>query len=983
MASWSPGPLPHRSRTAVTALADPDAALTVGVLGPAQAWLGDDEVPLRSTRARRLVSALALQHPSTATVDRLAEAIWDGRGPADPVGALQNQVSRLRAALGGGAVETAPGGYRLGACTLDAHAFHSRVSVARGERDPLRRAQLLGEALNLWRGDAYQDLPPHLAGAAAAQLAELRATASEERAAALLDADDAPGAAAVAGELCAREPLREGPHLVLAAALDRRGSRGEALGVLDGLRRRLAAELGIDPSPEVGRVRARLLDGGNERFTGTRPPRPLTAVHGRDESVAAVRALLDMSRLVTLVGPGGVGKTTLGQVVAADVDGCAYVDLVGVGNDPDGEGVGATVARALGVERRDRDGWAPRLADAIGDRAQLLVVDNADDVVAATAELAGHLLRYCPGLRMLATSREPLAVPGERLWPVEPLPATGSGSAAVTLFRERAVAVRPDWAPDPAELDVVMEICRRLDGLPLAVELAAAALRVRSAAELAAQLDRPLDVLHRGSGRHAALRSVFAGSYDRLDPVARRVFDRLGVLLRPFGAATAQIVCANILDGRDVGPVLAVLVERSLLQVRTGPVGTRYSMLETLRHHAREHREATGAEAAALAAHTRAVVAVAEDAAARLFGPDEWRWAAVLDEHRVDIVAAHDRALDEGDVSTALRLARACYLHATVRGRSEFLALPERTLAAPLPPTVEPRSAAEAHGMAADAALLRGEHALAVELVTRGRQAAATAHAPVAAGAFCAGVAGDLALFGGRTRAAAAEYEIAADGFRAGGPPAMAAWLEAARALALGYGGDAQQAGQVAEAAVRAADATGSPSAGAMCRYVLAEVGGGRPDRVRELLEEAVAAAETVDAGFVAGLARLSLATAAAQAGEIVRAAEHYRVLLPLWQLAGNWSQQATTLRTVVSLLSGAGAHAEAVQVAAAVAAHAPIAAWGPDAERLTAADDAAHATLPPETYAAARAAGSGASRADCLAVVMAALEHLGATGSG
>src|SRR4051794_39325419 len=511
--------------------------MLVGVLGPLEVEQDGSRIAVGGGRLRALLACLALDAGRPVSTGRLVDALWEEDLPADQVHALQSLVSRLRRALGDGSlVAPAPGGYRLDV-EVDAQRFEALAgagSAARAAGDHARAAEVLEAALGLWRGPALADLTDYrFAAQAAARLDDLRLTALADR----IDADLALGRGdRLVSELEAlstQHPLNERLAAQLIAALYAAGRQADALAAYERVRRRLADELGVPPSPELQQAHMAILQDKPAR---TNLRAPVTSFVGREREIAQIGELLQHARLVTLLGPGGAGKTRLAREAVAPwvervADGVWMVELAPVSDE--GEIVPAVLG-ALGLREAalpERSGIVvreglDRLLDVLAEREAIVVLDNCEHLIAGAAALADRLLGACPRLRIVATSREALAIDGERLVAVPPLDA----SPAIQLFRDRATAARPDFVVDEA----AHEICRRLDGLPLALELAAARLRTLPARELAARLDDRFRLLTGGSRtalpRHRTLRAVVDWSWDLLDEPERRLARRLAVL---------------------------------------------------------------------------------------------------------------------------------------------------------------------------------------------------------------------------------------------------------------------------------------------------------------------------------------------------------------------------------------------------------------------------------------------------------------------
>ena len=670
---------------------DNNGAVRYAILGTTQAHHDDGTpVDLGGARLRALLTALALTPGRLRTNGALIAEVWDTDPPADENGALQALVGRLRRAVGKAAIASAPGGYRLCAepDDVDLHRFERLAGEgarALADGDPAQAAARYDDALALWRGPALTDLPDGMAAAARAEAQRL--DARRGRIAAGLALGDAARTLPALAELCDAHPLDEPLHALRVRALRDSGRPAEALAAYEAVRAEIADRLGADPGAELRALHAELLEpeqpprrerpvrGGNLRAR-------LTSFVGRESDLAVLRTDLSAHRLVTLLGPGGAGKTRLSQEAAESVagawpDGVWLAELAPV-DDP--ETVPETVLTALGARETVIRGSAAeglraatdptahdpltRLVEHCEPRRMLIVLDNCEHLVEAAARLADSLLARCPGVTVLATSREPLAVPGELVRPVEPLP----DPVALRLLQERGAAARPGFRTDddPA---ACAEICRRLDGLPLAVELAAARLRLLTPRQLADRLDDRFRLLTSGSRtvlpRQQTLRAVVDWSWDLLDARERTVLARLSVFAGGCDLAAAEAVCGDPgargpVDPRDVAALLGSLVDKSLVVAAPGTdgadAGMRYRLLETVAEYAAERLDETGERAVVERRHLVAYRELARTADPHLRGREQRVWLLRLEAEHENLRTALRRAIAARDEQEALCL---------------------------------------------------------------------------------------------------------------------------------------------------------------------------------------------------------------------------------------------------------------------------------------------------------------------------------------
>ena len=676
-----------------------------GLLGTLAVWTDNGklaEVP--EAKVRALLADLLIHFGRPVPADRLIDDLWGDDLPVHPAGALHLKVSRLRQALenaepgGGELVAFRSPGYllRIEGDALDERRFAALAERAGATADLRDRAGLLADALALWRGPPLADFADALfAQPAIARLEEQRLAALEERAEARLALGEHSLLAGELGELVARHPLRERLRAAHMLALYRAGRQADAVISYGELRGRLADDLGLDPGPSLAALYQAILEQAPDlqrvaapSTLAARPrtniPAMLTDLVGRTEAITELRALLTERRLVTLTGPGGVGKTRLALETAAQAAG-AYPDGVWLAELAGPALAGArtpadVVMAVLGI--RDDSGMdlSDLLADALRTSRMLLILDNCEHLVDQAAKLTARLLQAAPGLRVLVTSREPLMLAGEVVWAVPPLrlpdpaadrePAALATFGAVQLFVMRAGASAPGFRLDEGNAQAVAGLCRRLDGIPLALELAATRVRTLGVLELLARLDDRFRLLvtgHRDAPpRQQTLWAVIDWSWELLTEPEQLVLRRLAVTADGCSLHAAETICAE--EDLDVLSLLARLVDRSLVVVADGPDGPRYRLLESVAAYGLQRLHEAGESGELRVRHRRYYTAFAERAAARLRGHDQRSWLRRLDVETANLRAALDCALNDHD-DDALRVVNALAWYWFLRGR--------------------------------------------------------------------------------------------------------------------------------------------------------------------------------------------------------------------------------------------------------------------------------------------------------------------------
>ncbi|WP_017609964.1 ATP-binding protein [Nocardiopsis xinjiangensis] len=664
-------------------------------------------VPVPERKVRLLLALL---------VSRRGEAVPAAR----PTRVLRSKLSQLRSALdlagdgGRGLLVHTPAGYRLDlpSGAVDAERFRDLVERARAAGSARERADLSGEALALWRGEAYADVADELwLAPELAALEEARLSAVEERTEALVETGEAEAAVELATVPAKAHPTRERLAGALMSALYRTGRQHDALMLFESVRGHLAEALGADPGPPLRALHERILRHDPELTpqTGERPgertgptrgglPAEVSSIIGRENEAAEVGGLLSNGRLLTVTGIGGVGKTRLAVHVAHAwrgrfPRGVWFVDLTALSPSPGltdrAEGwevayrVTDLVAAAIGLPVRTvPDDCLHRLGDALGGRPSLLVLDNCEHVIDEAGAFVAALLENVTGLRVLTTGREPLNLPGEQRYELRPLTTTadhGPGPA-MRFFTERARAVDPGFVMDEETAPVVAQVCRALDGLPLALELAANRVRALSVHELSERLANRLDLLTRPGGRvprrQQTLRAVIDWSWWLLDDDERRVLRRLAAFRGDCPLTAAEAVCpdpdgtgAEGVTSSRVLDVLTGLVDRSLVTSTLVGRERRFGLLESIRIYAAEKLAEAGEAEEIGRRHLHHYTELARRADAGLRGHDQRAWLCRMESEHVNLRQALETALAVGDGACAVELTLGTFWFQWITGR--------------------------------------------------------------------------------------------------------------------------------------------------------------------------------------------------------------------------------------------------------------------------------------------------------------------------
>lgn len=952
------------------ALSRPDYAeivaspLTFRVLGAVEVHRDGLAVHLPSSRQRAVLAALLVHAGRPVRGDALVAAAWDDALPANPRAALHTVLSRLRAALGPGSITSEPAGYRLAVEPEAVDAARFEMLHRRAREAPAESARgMLERGLRLWRGPAYAEVADSdFAAAEAVRLDELRATCIEDLAEARIEVGDVATAVAALEAFVEQEPLRERARGLLMTALYHAGRVSEALDSYHGYRRLLVDELGLEPSPALRELQQRILNHSVDTGSALRPaprtpvvaPWPVTegTFLGRDDEAATLVELATGHRLVTITGVGGVGKTRLVAEALTALAGklalpATVVELASV----DDNRVDTAVAAALEIGSA-WGGAREAVLDYLSVVPALIVLDNCEHVLGNVQPLVQAVLRRCPDVRVVATSRQRIGLAAEQVLPLDPLPTPAAGAAgaeltaAVRLFTDRARRVRPAFALAGGAVPAVAEICRRLDGLPLAIELAATRAATLGVEPLLERLDDSLDLLgDADAGGEQSLRATIDWSYSLLDEDDRLLFAALATFEGDVDLDGAEHAVAGLV-GRPAAVGLARLVEASLVAAHEAGGRVRYRLLEIVRAFARERLAESGVERDVRLAHARWVRSVIRAAAAAAVGPGDTVSAVLRADTAAGIRAAAVWALREEEAQLAGEITGTLML-ATVHWQLRRDLLDIVRQVADDPVVGRTPAAALARAAGAFAAIWQGD----LEIGERAARAALeTAREPDERFlALCA--LGVGTIYSGEHDASRRWWRelLAVEGL------AVTRHVDGHASLALiaCYEGKIPEAREHADRATAVAEAVGSTSYRAFARYADAKVtaaadyAAGVP-----LLVAATRDAERAGAEFAGGLAAGALAAALTRLGRTAEARDVLGPLLKLWLRLAAWPQLWTTLRILAEWLARNDRCEEAALLLAAAdqAPSAPAIA-GTDTERYARLGEMLRERLGPETH--------------------------------
>ena len=967
------------------------------VLGGLELRVNGESIPLGGPKAQQLLSVLIVHRGNPVSADRLIEALWGDQPPKSATATVQSQISRLRAILPAEfAIALDSAGYRLdtpsdGVDSLCFEALMDRCrSLGAGESVPL-----LESALALWRGPAFghnADLPE--VHGEAVRLDELRLVATDEWAEARVASGDPASMVGELESLVTRHPLRERYWRLLMLALYRSGRQGEALRRADEFRNRLSENLGLDLPPEITELEALILADDPSLRQAVNPPAKrgvnkilapqllgITSFIGRELDVSTLSVALRDQPLITVTGAGGVGKTRLAMRVAAALmgefdDGVTVVEL-GPLRDP--AGAALVIAHALDIQQRQYRTLESTIEDHLAKRNCLLVLDNCEHVTDTIAPLVDRLRTSCPRLRILATSREPLGLAGEYVEVLDPLslPAEDAvtaeeirGSAAVELFVSRAAAATRGFTLVDDNAAVVVDICRRLDGLPLAVELAAARLRSMGIEALAERLNQRSELLgqtQRGAdGRQRTLHDLVEWSYDLLDPLEKRVFEQLAVFAGGFDLSAAEAVCPIEGSATPTLGTLASLVEKSMV-VFVDPGPPRYRLLEPLREFGLDRLRSDGILEEVEDRHLSWFVDLAERGAVGLDSADERSWSTALDRNLENFRAAHLTAIRRQDAHSALRLVACLYEFGFRRVIYEVETWADAATA--LPDSVGHPDRATALAVSAYGRFVRGDMDAAISIAREAIEGNELSETGLAER-----VLGNSYFYMEHIEEGLLWMDRMLDSARKADSKARIAHALYMSSVGATSIGDTIRGATLAGESKAAADSVGSPTSRAQSEYALGlALETSEADEALARLERASVVAAQAGNRWIEGFALTEVHWLRAKQGDYSTALIGYADVVDTWYRGGDWSNQWLSLRRVLAILIDLGAFEAATilhgSLTAVGAAHAL--PFEPEAaERLSANISQLRSLLGPAEFADAVRRGASMKDAEIVSFV-------------
>lgn len=900
------------------------------LLGPLDVLVDDRPVHAGGPKQRALLGYLVLHAGQPVSIPALIEAVWGEEAPDEAIRSVRTYVSNLRRLLGPAVdLRGDQGTYQLDIQSLgtDIATFRATVADAAALHDSAARSSALRDALDLWRGPVLADVSRPWVAQEFAGLDWEHRRAVAAWADASLEAGEPADVIPVIEEALAEAPLDEQLGGLLMRGLYGCGRQADALAVYRRLRDDLARELGVEPGPELRALEDQILLHDEASIRGTEAhwlPAPTAGLVGRTVEIEDLLTRLEQVRLLTLTGPGGVGKTRLAmeagrRMVERGEQPVFFADLSTVFDE---SSVDAILASSARVQPHPDSGLLASLIDYLRPRKALLIVDNCEHLASTVARSLAALIRSCPQVTVLATSRAPLHIDGELEWRTPSLPIPDQDDAHIDVLRDwPAVELLLSRAPNSFVATAenrrdVVQLCARLDGLPLALELAASRLGSMTPAEIIATLGSHSQMLRGNSStddRHETLDATIGWSYELLPEEPRRLLDRLGVMSGGFLFEDVLAVCALQSSPREaVWDWLSSLVDQSLVMADTSGDRTRYRLLETIRRFALAHLQDDEPEVRTR--HARHYGERAEVEAARLLGSEEGDAAVELAFAFDNLRSAIMWAIDTGDVDSASRIVASIADGGYWRSRYELSVWAQWVWEAITPD--HPRWRAVC-GCAARGAWIAGRFGQAVQL---GEAAATTTGTVIARSGHPDDVVADIALYCGEAPTALVHYSQVAAQAEQAGDLTRQVWATYYVAVLNAVLRRPSAAVEAATKALAGARETGNPSALSFCLYANALACKHRsPATAVGMFEEAVRMADSVGNDWFGGIARMELASTKASHDDLEGGLRDFSAVVDHWHRAGDDTQLRLTWRYLVSALVDAGRHGDAAVLAGAL----------------------------------------------------------------
>ena len=905
-------------------------AVILRFLGPLEVVVDGQAVHPGGPKQRALLCHLVLHAGKPVSIAALIEAVWGDDAPDGAIRSLRTYVSNLRRLLGSAAdLKAEQGTYHLDIRSIetDIHEFRAAVEEASTLANPRERSDILGTALDLWRGPFLADVDRPWVRDESSILEWERRRAIAAWAEATIAAGHPAHVIPVLERVAATAPLDEQLCGLLMRALYGSGRQADALAVYRRLRDSLARELGVEPGPELRTLEEQILlqeAWMNEAQPHWMLPSPTADLIGRSMEVEDLLARVEQVRLLTLTGPGGVGKTRLAvevgrRIIERGGQSVLFADLSAVFDE---SAVDAILAASAYVQPHPDSGPLASLIEYLRQRNAILIVDNCEHLASIVARSLLALMRACPQITVIATGRAPLHIDGEYEWRTPPLGLPDRADLHIDELRQwPAVELLLRRAPSSfvaidAKPSDVVALCRRLDGLPLALELAASRLGSMTPAEIIATLESHVQMSPGGSSDdppHGMLDATIGWSYELLPEGPRRLLDRLGVMSGRFLSEDVLAVCVpEPVSAGTVREWLSSLVDQSLVMAETSGTRTRYRLLETIRRFALAH---LGEHEPDLRnRHARHYAELAEFEAARLVTRDESKAVAELSSAYDNLRSAIGWAMEAGDVDIASRIVASIPDWGYWRSRYELSRWAQWVWNTTKPS--DPRWRAVC-GSAARGAWLAGRFDDAVRFASA---AGDTEGIVIARSGHPGDSVADVALYRGDAQAALAHYSRAADEARENGDVTREVWATYYVAVINAVLRRPLEALEAAAKALAGARETGNPTAMSFSLYANGlAVKHRSPAEAIAMFEEAVRIADSVRNDWFGGIARMELASTKATHGDLRGGFQDFAGVVDHWHRAGDDTQLRLTWRYLVSALVDVGLYDEAAVLAGAL----------------------------------------------------------------